>query len=404
MSKIAWCSIVTCVVAVVAPHQAFAENKRICVEVVLERTSAHPPDPNKAKPVTEAQDSGDVAKPRSEKASPSVAPSVVVAGSEGDVMPPLAAASASSKPNLPLGQRPLAYLKRLLEYFISHESGFVAVKNDCQETMHIELYPLLDGWTAFARYTGTGREERVDRIGPNELTQYAERAATALLYGKPISATINRETVLAADSKQYAQRIGGTHHFMMGVGTQLRFGKFATAIDNAADPNNGTAVDQFRFMSPVAFFMGYRGRFESWGLETNVFAAIGTTTKTASKNPAGGHVDFAGDGALQLHFLHYFDPRGLVSFYAGAGATFELLGFSAIRAASRRSTGTRSALLDGGLDADLVFGWEFMRASTAQFFLQMDLQAPAYVLASQSEDGSVHGWYPSTTLKLGVMF
>jgi hypothetical protein len=331
-----------------------------------------------------------------------VPPGPVAAGSAGDNLPPFVRKSNTGF--LPLGQRPMAYLKRLLEYFVSHENGFVAVQSGCQETITVQLYPLLDGWTAFARYTGTGREERTDRLEPHELSQFAERAATALLYGKPISATINRETVLGSDSKQNFQRIGGTHHFTMGVATQLRLGNLPTAVDNPSDPLNGGVRDSDRFFNPVAFHMGYRGQYDNWGLESTLLMAFGTSTTAASKNPLGGHVDFSGDGGLQLHFLRYFDPRGIVSFYAGGGATFELLAFDVIRAQSQRATGTRSTLWDGGLDVDLVVGWEFMRASTAQFYLQADLQAPAYVLSSQNDDGGVHGWFPALALKLGVMF
>ena len=142
---------------------------------------------------------------------------------------------------------------------------------------------------------------------------------------------------------------------MMGVGTQLRYGNFPTAVEGGSSRGGG-ASNADRFFSPVAFLMGYRGRYESWGLEANVFAAFGPRPPPPRRNPSGGAVDFSGDGALQLHFLHYFDPRGLVSFYAGAGATFELLWFDVIRAKSLWATGTRSTLLDGGLDADLVFG------------------------------------------------
>lgn len=389
MSKIAWSLIIALLATPVAPRLAHADNKRVCVEVVLQRSAARLPGPRVE----------GAAEPPANK----IDASVVVAGSDADVLPPQADKGAG-KLNIPIGQRPLAYLKRLMEHFISHEKGFTAVQSGCEQTMRIELYPLLDGWTAFARYSGTGREERVDRLAPSELSQFAERAATALLHGKPISATINRETVLLSDSKEYVQRIGGTHHFMMGVGTQLRVGRFDTVIDDSADPDKGKTRSQLRFFSPVSFLMGYRGRYESWGLETNVMASVGTAKTSAAKNPAGGHVDLGGNGALQLHFLHYFDPRGLLSFYMGAGTTFELMVFQPVRAAQRRDAGSRSYLLAGGLDVDLVLGWEFMRASTAQFFLQADLQAPAYVLANENEDGGVRGWFPAVAIKLGVMF
>lgn len=392
MSKIAWRLFVFTLALLAVPAPAWAQNKRVCVEVVLQRGAPRPAE----KPAANAPP----------PAAPAAADSTVVAaGSDADTLPPQAAGDKGPvKAGIPIGHRPMAYLKRLLEHYISHEKGFVAVQSGCEQTVHVELYPLLDGWTAFARYTGTGREERVDRLTPNELSQFAERAATALLYGKRISSTINRETVLTSDSKEYAQRIGGTHHFMMGVGTQLRFGRFNTVIDAANHPNDGGVQSQLRFFSPVSFLMGYRGRFESWGLEANLLASVGTAKTAASKNPKGGHVDFGGDGAMQLHFLHYTDPRGLLSFYFGAGTSFELLVFQPVRAAKVRNDGTRSVLIAGGLDVDVVLGWEFMRASTAQFFLQADLQAPAYVLANENDDGGVHGWFPSVAIKLGVMF
>src|SRR5262249_14822280 len=65
----------------------------------------------------------------------------VVAGSEADVLP----AGGEAKTGIPIGQRPLGYLKRLLEYYISHEKGFVAVQRGCQETVRVEMYPLMDG-------------------------------------------------------------------------------------------------------------------------------------------------------------------------------------------------------------------------------------------------------------------
>jgi hypothetical protein len=398
MSKLAWALLGAAWVSFAVEASALAANRKVCVEVVLQRASARPA----AKPVAPPAGAPAEAAPA---ARPGEDPGVVVAGSDADVLPPQAGTDRTKvAPNLPIGQRPLGYLKRLLEHYVSHEKGFQAVDGGCEDTLRVELYPLLDGWTAFARYSGTGREERIDRLTPTELSPFAERAATALLYGKPISSTINRENVLSADSKEYAQRIGGTHHFILGVGTQLRFGKFGTAVDDPSSPSNGKAIEKTRFFSPVSALMGYRGRFENWGVEANVLGSLGTSKTSISKNPGGGHIDFLGDGAMQLHFLHYFDPRGLMSLYLGGGTSFELLVFQAVRAADKRQTGDRSYLYGGGLDVDAVIGCEFMRASGVQFFLQAELQAPAYVLANESADGGLHGWFPSLGIKLGVMF
>src|SRR6185369_3413667 len=115
---------------------------------------------------------------------------------------------------------------------------------------------------------------------------------TSLLYARPISATINRENVLASDSKEYAQRVRGSSHFIMGVGTQLRWGHFGTAVVDSKSARNGDAVEASRIFSPVEAFMGYRGRFESWGLELSFTGGMGTAKTSALKNPGGGHVDF----------------------------------------------------------------------------------------------------------------
>lgn len=404
--------------------QALAANTRVCVEITLQRSVKKETAPLKPEPPPEAPAPAPPAtwpvtppetpaapRPASARPKPAPAPAtttesgeVITPGSEGDVLPRELSNKLGQKDGLPLGQRPLAYMKRLIEHFVSHEKGFVAVETGCAQTIHVELYPLIDGWTAFARYSGTGREERVDRLLPGELTQFSERAATSLLYGKPISATINRENVLVSDSKQYAQRVGGSSHFILGVGTDLRIGHFGTAVQSATDPGNGNSVDRYRFFSPVEAFLGYRGRFEGWGLEIDVMGGMGTALKSAAKNPGGGHVDLSGNGAVQIHFLHYTDPRGLTSFYGGAGSTFELLVFNAITPAGQRQSGNRSYLVGGGIDVDLVLGWEFMRASTAQFFLQAEAKLPAYLLSNENISGEIHTWFPAMGFKLGVMF
>ncbi len=378
--------------------EALAADKTVCVDVVLQRPREQAPAA-----VTPPTAPAEGAAVTPSATAPAPAPAAVV-----DADPPPAydrdAAAFKGVAGLPVGQRPLSYLKRLIEHFVTHEKGFVAVQEGCAERLIVELYPLKVGWTAFARYSGTGREERVDQLLPTELSQFAERAALALLYNKPIGESINRENVLTNDSKKNAQRIKGTNHFHMGVGTQVRVGKLGTAETDSTSANVGKATSQYRVATPVTMFLGYRGKFENWGVETNVLIGIGTSKTAAAKNPAGGHVDFGGDAALQLHFLHYFDPRGLTSFYMGAGATFELLWFNMVKPTADRGGSDRNTLLGGGLDVDLVAGWEFMRASSVQFYLQGELQMPAYVLSNENDDGGIHTWFPAVAVKLGVVF
>ncbi|MCP4605160.1 MAG: hypothetical protein GY847_32345 [Proteobacteria bacterium] len=307
-------------------------------------------------------------------------------------------------PDRPADQTSLVYLKRLLEHFITHEPGYVAVQESCQETMRVELYPLKAGWTVFIRYSGTGREERVDALYPNELSQFSERAVLALLHDVPISNTINRENVLWADSHKSVQRVKGTNHYVVGVGTQLRGGMLDKAVTDSSSDDFGGVEQKFRLLSPLIFTTGYRGRFENWGLEAVAGLGIGTAKVAARKNPLGGHIDFGGEAGLQLHFLRYFNPRGLTSFYLGSGSTFEFLWFSVIKPRESRDGDSRGNLVGAGLDVDGVFGWEFMRASSVQFFLQGELNLPVYVMRSAINYGSINTWLPGLSVKLGIVF
>jgi hypothetical protein len=309
----------------------------------------------------------------------------------------------TSDTKLPIGQTSVVYMKRLFEHFVTHQPGYIAVDEKCDQRIMVELYPLREGWTAFARYSGTGREERVDQLFPSELSQYAERAVLALFEDVPISDTINRENVLRSDSQKSAQRVKGTNHFVLVLGTQLRGGMVDTAIEEGA--NVGQVESKFRVFSPLKAGLGYRGRFENWGLEAMAHVGIGTQSTSVDDNPAGGHIDLGGDAGMAVHFLHYFDPRGLSSLYLGAGATFELLWFRVIKDENNRpNDDTRSTLVTGGLDIDGVIGWEFMRASAVQFYLQAEINAPTYVAQTEDTSGSLHTWFPGVSLKLGVVF
>jgi hypothetical protein len=387
LSNVLWWAMLG--LALMVAYPVFAAEKRVCVEVKL------------IEPADGAAVTGEREKAPQPQAEPlesylkssRTAGADTAAGTQARTSEPAAAG-----PYLPIGQTPVGYLQRLVEHFVTHESGYIAVREQCEETMRVEMYPLEQGWTVFARYTGTGREERVDQLFPDELSQFAERAVLALLHGQPISATINRDTVLRGDSKKSQQRIKGTHHFMLSLGTQLRGGNLASATAG------GGAAQKIRLFSPMTISAGYRGKFENWGIESLAQVGIGTSKTALSRNPQGGVIDFGGDVGLALHFLRYFNPRGINSFYLGAGANFELLWFSAIKNVDRRLDGDRDTLLSGGLDVDLVAGWEFLRASSVQFFLQGEVSLPAYQIQTGSEHGGIQTWFPGLAVKLGVMF
>jgi len=309
----------------------------------------------------------------------------------------------TSGAHLPLGQTPTVYLKRLIEHFVTHEQGFIAAEGDCAQHMSVELYPLKVGWTAFARYSGTGREERVDQLLPTELSQFAERSALALLHDVPIGATVDRDNVLWADSLKSTQRIRGRGHLMLGVGTRARAGVFDTLADNATTQSD-PVTQKLQLFTPMALTMGYRGQFDAYGVEALAELDIGTGVTGVKNNPHGGNIDYGGSTGVALHVLRYLDPRGLSSPYFGAGATFALHWFRATRAQENRQLDSRSTLYGGGLDVDIVGGYEFMRASAISFFLQGELTLPAYLVRNENNDGKINTWFPGAALRLGANF
>lgn len=372
-------------------------NTKVCVQVVLVEEVEEPEQPA---PEPVAVIKGEVPAAEASKNPFGISQALVQPQPVKATVKNQASQSATF---LPLGQTPIVYMKRLFEHFITHEKGYEAVQEDCKYTLKVELYPLTTGWTAFARYNANGREERVDRLYPTELSQFAERAVLALLSDVPISNSINRENVLRADSEKSNQRIKGSNHFVVGVGTQLRGGNVSTVVNDSNSLDHHTAVDSIQVYTPMSLSMGYRGKFENWGIEAQAQLGIGIDKAAATSNPTGGHIDFGGTAQLQLHFHHYFDPRGLNSFYLGSGATFELMWFSVIKPHAA-SGDERSSLLGGGLDVDLVLGWEFMRASAVQFYLQAELHIPAFVLQSANNYGELNTWFPGLGVKLGMMF
>ena len=299
---------------------------------------------------------------------------------------------------VPQGQTPLGYLKRLIEYFITHEPGYEAAKSKCQQHLRVDLYPLRRGWTVFARYSGHGREEWVDQLLPDEISQFAERAVLALLHNQPISTTIKRDTVLRADTRVPKRWVGGTHHFAFSLGMQLRGGMLPTVQEDLS------VSDEVRLFSPMTFGLGYRGKFENWAIEAMANLGIGTSKTALRSNPDGGHVDMGGVVGASLHFLRYLNPRGVTSFFLGTGGTFELLWFNVIKDKDVRFDGDRSTILAGGVDVDLIFGWEFMRATAIHWVIQGELHLPTYVADNENDDGGIHSWLPGISVRLGVLF
>jgi hypothetical protein len=294
---------------------------------------------------------------------------------------------------------PTLYLRRMLEYEVTHEPGFAAVDTGCTQRLTVELYPLESGWTVFARYSGTEREEKIDHAELDEFAQLAQRIGFALLRSQPITQTITRENVLRADSEMNLRTINGTGHLLFGMGTVARIARLPTA-QGAADP----VVVETRLLTPISVQVGYRRKLRAWGLDAFGRLNLGTENTGIHSNDLGGHVDYAASLLAGLHFLRYMDAAGVNSLYFGGGAAFELAWFEAIRPLATRGTITRDTLLGGGLNLDLLVGYEFLRASSVHFFGQIELDAPTYIINTENDSGSVNTYMPGALAQIGIIF
>jgi hypothetical protein len=293
---------------------------------------------------------------------------------------------------------PTLYLKRMLEYEVTHEPGFAAVEGGCQQRMVVELYQLETGWTVFARFAD--REEKVDQAQLDEFVELAQRIAFALLRDRPIGQTITRENVLRSDSEQNLRTVEGSGHFIFGMGTEVRLAELPTA-QGASVP----AANELRILTPVSVEAGYRRKLHSWGFDAFGRVGLGTEQTGIHDNDLGGHVDYSWSLSAGLHFLRYLDAPGINSLYFGGGAAFELAFFDAIRPLAQRTAATdRDTLVGGGLNVDLLLGYEFLRASSIHFFGQIELDAPTYLLKTENASGAIDTYMPGALAQIGIIF
>jgi len=300
--------------------------------------------------------------------------------------------------NDPYAIDPARYLERMVRYEVTHEVGFEAVAQDCKERLTVELYALRSGWTVFGRYTGSAREEKIDHVQLDEFVSLSQRLSRALLRDRPITDTITRENVLRDDSESDLRTIRGDGHFVMALGGELRVGELPTVAEG------GGTTDELRFLTPLSVHLGYRGKYQAWGLDAFVRGSIGTNKRADRRNPEGGHVDYDGGVGLGLHSLRYLNASGMTSLYFGGGAQFRLSAFSVVNAEPDRDANDRERLYGGGLDASLLFGMEFMRASSVHFFWQLEGHAPAYKFDTEVDAGGIDTWMPGGLVQIGMVF
>ena len=93
-----------------------------------------------------------------------------------------------------------------------------------------------------------------------------------------------------------------------------------------------------------------------------------------------------------------------LSFYFGSCSAFELTAFDIIRAEGSRESSDRDLLFTGGLNLDLLIGYEFMRTNSVHFFVQGELHLPLYMIDTENAAGAVETYLPGGLLQLGFIF
>lgn len=358
---------------------ADAKQVSVCVDVIIRH---HVEAEAAAKP--EPAPSGAAAAPAEAAAAPLKAPAFPYAR-------PVSLVSAQ-----PVEPRP--YLKRMVEHYVTHERGYVAVESGCTERMVVEMYPLSVGWTVFARFSRNGREEKIDQVRMDEFPRLAERLALALLRDVEVQRTINRDNVLLADSPREFEHIRGTNHGLLKLGTALLVGQLPTA-----DERDEPVSDDWRLINPMALGVGYRGRFQAWGLDVLAHGMFGTQRKSARNNELGGHADFVAGTGMGMHALWFANPRGVTSWYTGLGATFHATWFTMLRFGADPDE-DRDVAFGGGLSVDCVAGYEAWRASVLSVFVEAQLILPVYLLDTETNSGRLKTWFPGALVSVGVTF
>ena len=156
-------------------------------------------------------------------------------------------------------------------------------------------------------------------------------------------------------------------------------------------------------LTPFEVQLGYRLKLKSWGLDAFTRANFGSEDTALRSNQLGGHVDYAGSGSLGLHFLRYLNSSGVNSLYVGGGASLEVSLFDVIRAQTQREDNDRSWLVGGGLNIDLLLGYEFLRASAVHFFAELELVVPTYAFKTENSAGSIETYLPGGLIQFGVI-
>ena len=198
---------------------------------------------------------------------------------------------------------PTLHLRRMLEYEVTHEPGFAAVDDRCEQRITVELYQLESGWTVFARYSGTEREEKIDHAELDEFAELAQRIAFALLRNQLDHPHHHpRERAARRQRDKTCARSTAPATSLFGMGTAMRVAEPADRTGRSATRSQS----EWRFLTPVSIQIGYRRKLRAWGLDAFGRLNLGTENTGVHNNDLGGHVDYSKSGLARpaLPALH----------------------------------------------------------------------------------------------------
>ena len=248
----------------------------------------------------------------------------------------------------------------------------------------------LDG---LRRYSGTEREEKVDRAELDEFVPACPAPARALR-DDPISDTITRENVLAPTAMDlHDQRQGplSVRHGDVRADRQPRPAQAPTA------PRSPSTLDHAARLQ-----IGSRRKLRAWGLD-----AFGRLEhrhrehRRARQRPGRPHRLRLAAARAPLPALLRRPGHQLVLLRRR-----RRLRDGAVQGnppGESRCGVERESLVGGVLNLDLFVGYEFLRASSVHFFGQLR-RAPRLRGETENDSGGIDTWMPGPTAGIGVIF
>ena len=299
--------------------------------------------------------------------------------------------SFSSSDSISQDKEVLRVFRRYLEYSISHEKGFEHSQTQCTQKVVVELYHTSGAWSAFARYSGTSREEMVDRLYPTEIKSFSERIIPALFHNKSLKSTLNRNNVIGADSYKKNKKVKGESNMSVAIGASPRVGRFQTKSGNSLK-------SEPIFYTATVIELGSKYRYEDWTVAAVMGGSFNPNLNSLLTEDKTGEVRFSHELGLGLHFMYSPNITGLKGIYTGGGGTFNMQTFKAFGKYSDQN------LYAGGMNLDILLGYEMFRVSKLGVFIQSEINLPTYIAQGRKTSGHVNTWTPGATLLAGVNF